>query len=460
MTNMKFDNKALLEEIMDQYLADDNNRPWIVAFSGGKDSTALLLFVWYTLEKIKKTNPNGLTRKVYVICNNTLVENPQVLKFVQAELELIQKIADEKGLPIKVDQTIPKLEDTFWMNLIGKGYPAPNSMFRWCTERLKIKPTTRYIEEKISSHGEAIILMGTRSDESATRARSIKKHEVTGSRLRNHPLPNAKSYAPIKDMTTDEVWEFLSTNKNPWNNTYNDKLITLYVNGSGGDCPIVMDINTPSCGNSRFGCWVCSVVKRDKSMEALIDSGEDWMIPLVKIRDFLVKTINRDDKDYDADKYRMPIRRNGAVGIGAYWPEVRKEILVSVLKAQVIAQKEDPELRLISFQELVGIQLQWNRDFIFDFTVSEIYQSIYGEKIAFDGTKSDNYSREKEIINDVCKSHPEDIKLIHNLLNAQKNKVLMVKKIGLQNDIESLIDEQVNLTYTKHYNENKKNNIK
>ena len=457
---MKFNSKELLEELEDQYLADDNNRPWIVAFSGGKDSTALLLFVWHTLEKLKKANSKALKRKVYVICNNTLVENPQVLTFVQSELELIQKVATERGLPIIVDQTTPKLEDTFWMNLIGKGYPAPNSMFRWCTERLKIKPTTRYIEEKISSHGEAIILMGTRSDESVNRAKSIKKHEVTGSRLRNHPLPNAKSYAPIKDMTTDEVWEFLSTNKNPWNNTYNDKLITLYVNGSGGDCPIVMDINTPSCGNSRFGCWVCSVVKRDKSMEALIDSGEDWMIPLVKIRDFLVKTIDRDGKDYDAPKYRMPIRRNGAEGIGAYWPEVRKEILTAVLKAQVIAQKEDPELRLISIQELVAIQIQWSRDFIFDFTVSEIYKSVYGDTLSFNGPTNTNHEREKVIINKVCQEHPEDVRLIQNLLNAQKNKVLMVKKIGLQNDIEALINEQVNLTYTKHYNANKKSNIK
>ena len=80
MTNMKFDNKALLEEIMDQYLADDNNRPWIVAFSGGKDSTALLLFVWYTLEKIKKTNPNGLTRKVYESIFYVRTSSPFLIK--------------------------------------------------------------------------------------------------------------------------------------------------------------------------------------------------------------------------------------------------------------------------------------------------------------------------------------------------------------------------------------------
>jgi DNA sulfur modification protein DndC len=245
------------------------------------------------------------------------------------------------------------------------------------------------------------------------------------------------------------VWEFLSPNKNPWNNTFNDKLITLYVNGSGGDCPIVMDINTPSCGNSRFGCWVCSVVKRDKSMEALIDSGEDWMMPLMEIRDYLVKTINREEENYQAEKYRMPVRRNGTEGSGPYWPEIRKHILLQVLRAQKVAQEKDPELKLISFQELIAIQLQWNRDFIFDFTVSEIYKSVFGGDFSFDGSKNSNYSKEKELINGICKDHPDDVKLIQNLLNAQKNKVLMVKKIGLQNDIEALIDEQVSLTMMK-----------
>ncbi len=447
---MAFNHKELLEDIKDQYLADDHNRPWIVAFSGGKDSTTLLQLVWIAIKEI----PAELrTRDIYVICNNTLVENPQVLDFVHRQLDAIGKAAMEQSLPITVDQTTPRLEDTFWINLIGKGYPAPNNQFRWCTDRLKIKPTTRYIQEKINKHGEVIILIGTRFDESATRARSMKKHEIKGSRLREHPLPNAMAYAPIADMTTDEVWMYLQQVASPWTGKKNRELITLYKNGSGGDCPLVVDTNTPSCGNSRFGCWVCTVVKRDKSMEALIGNGEDWMIPLMEVRDFLAMTVKRvDGEKYDGSEWRLPVRRGGQEGIGAYRPHVRKQILEGVLKAQKVAMMEDEEMRMITYQELVGIQVQWHRDFIFEYSVAEIYNEIMGREIEIQGLDK-NIELEKELLKESCQDSPEDVRLINNLLKAQKQKTLLVKKMGLQNDLEEIIEEHINPTITKYYGE-------
>ena len=448
--------KEVVSEIQAQYLEVDNNRPWIVAFSGGKDSTLLLQLTWEALLQIPK---ELRTRKMYVICNNTLVENPSVLKFVDKQLELIQKAATEQSLPITVDQTTPDLENSFWVNLIGKGYPAPNNMFRWCTERLKISPTTKYITEKISKHGEAVILIGTRSDESASRARSIKKHEVKGTRLREHPLPNANSFAPIKDITTNELWEYLLQVKSAWGGE-NKKLISMYNNASGGDCPLVVDIKTPSCGNSRFGCWVCTVVSKDKSMEGLIDTGEDWLIPLMNIRDFLAGTIDRRDTEKYKDiskKYRMPIRRNKASGvhnetnIGPYWPWVRAQVLEDVLKAQKIIQEKEPDQRLITYQEMVAIQVIWHRDFIFDKNVSEIYSKVYNKKIDFAGA---NILKEKKLLKKVCENN-EEFELINNLLKAQKNKVLLVRKTGLQKDIENLIDEYIDPTFTDVYKEDR-----
>src|SRR5262249_35821584 len=158
--------------------------------------------------------------------------------------------------------TIPKLEDTFWVNLIGRGYPAPGTMFRWCTERLKINPTTRFITERISEAGEVVILLGTRSAESANRAKSIKRHKMEGRRLRKHILPSAYVFAPISDIATDDVWQYLTSVPAPWGGRHH-QLLTLYKNANGGDCPLVIDTSTPSCGNSRFGCWVCTVVKKD-----------------------------------------------------------------------------------------------------------------------------------------------------------------------------------------------------
>ena len=279
-------------EIIDQYINDESDRPWIIGFSGGKDSTLLLHLVWNSLKRI---DTQIFNRPIYVVCNDTLVENPKIVLFIEETLKRIQKAANKQSLNIQVIRTSPRLEDTFWVNLIGKGYPAPNRFFRWCTDRLKINPTTRFILEKISEKGEAIILLGTRSDESSSRAASIKKHEIHNQRLRKHILPNAFVYAPIKDIETEELWQFLLQNPPPWGGSHRD-LITLYRNATGGDCPLVIDTTTPSCGQSRFGCWVCTVVKKDKSMDALIDNGEEWMEPLQEMRDFLIETKDNPEK--------------------------------------------------------------------------------------------------------------------------------------------------------------------
>lgn len=215
----------LENEIIDQYLYDEHaTRPWIIGFSGGKDSTMLLQVVWNSLKKIE---PILLTRRIYVVCNNTLVENPRIVKFIDKTLKKIQKEATLNDLPITVIETTPKLEDTFWVKLIGLGYPAPNKFYRWCTERLKINPTTRLITEKIGENGAAIILLGTRSDESSNRSATLKRHEVKGQRLRKHILPNAYVYAPIKDIKTIELWQYLNQVPPPWGGSHKE-LVTLW----------------------------------------------------------------------------------------------------------------------------------------------------------------------------------------------------------------------------------------
>lgn len=129
----------IIDEIIDQYCYADNSfRPWIIGFSGGKDSTVLLTLVWLALKKIKETTPAPfqLRRPVYVVCNDTLVENPIISNYVDDVLRQIEHAAIEQDLPIIVRKTIPKLEDSFWVNVIGKGYPVPNNAFRWCTDKI------------------------------------------------------------------------------------------------------------------------------------------------------------------------------------------------------------------------------------------------------------------------------------------------------------------------------------
>lgn len=434
----------IIDEILDQYLyADTTFRPWIIGFSGGKDSTVLLTLVWMALRKIKETTPMPfqLRRPIYVVCNDTLVENPIISSYVDDVLLQIEKAAREQDMPIFVRKTIPKLEDSFWVNVIGKGYPVPNTAFRWCTERMKIKPTARFIIEQVDECGEAIILIGTRKAESATRARSIKKHERHGERLTHHTLlQNTWVYAPIKELMLEEVWYIINTFPSPWGYD-NSILFNIYMDASADDyeCPtVVTDKSHGSCGQSRFGCWVCTVVKDDKSMRSLIEKGRSWMQPLYDFRMQL-------DQERNIISNRLPFRRDGRPAVNDMGPYVfsyRASMLQRLLTVQKTLQEHDPKIKLISDQELIAIQVNWYRDFNFGYSVSEIYNSIYKTSLTMDENSKNKL--EADLMREVCKENPQEGELIEQLLLLQKSKSLMKRRHGLPNDIETRLKEFVN----------------
>jgi DNA sulfur modification protein DndC len=344
-------------------------------------------------------------------------------------------------MPIFVRKTIPKLEDSFWVNVIGKGYPVPNTAFRWCTDKMKIKPTARFITEQVDECGEAIILIGTRKAESATRARSIKKHEIHGQRLTHHTiLHNTYVYAPIKELMLEEVWYIINAIPCPWG--FDNKILfNIYMDASADDyeCPtVVTDKSHGSCGQSRFGCWVCTVVKDDKSMRSLIKNGREWMQPLY---DFRIEL----DSERNAIENRMPFRRDGRRAVndmGPYIFSYRAKILRRLLEVQHELQQRDPKIKLISDQELIAIQVNWYRDFNFGHQVSEIYNSIYKESFSME--ENEKNKLEAELMREVCKNNPDEGELIEQLLLLQKSKSLMQRRRGLKNEIELRLKEFLN----------------
>lgn len=431
----------IIDEILDQYMyADTTFRPWIIGFSGGKDSTVLLTLVWLALRKIKENTvaPFQLRRPIYVVCNDTLVENPIISSYVDDVLAMIEKKALEEDLPIFVRKTVPRLEDSFWVNVIGKGYPVPNTAFRWCTDKMKIKPTARFITDQVDECGEAIILIGTRKAESATRARSIKKHEVHGQRLTHHTiLHNTYVYAPIKELLLEEVWYIINAFPCPWG--FDNKILfNIYLDASADDyeCPtVVTDKSHGSCGQSRFGCWVCTVVKDDKSMRSLIKNGREWMQPLY---DFRIEL----DRERNIIENRMQFRRDGRRAVndmGPYIFSYRAKILSRLLEVQHKLQQRDSKIKLISDQELIAIQVNWYRDFNFGYQVSEIYNSIYNESFKMD-EKAKN-KLEADLMREICIDNPDEGELIEQLLLLQKSKSLMQRRRGLKNEIESRLKE-------------------
>jgi DNA sulfur modification protein DndC len=431
--------QGIIDEIIDQYLyADETNRPWIIGFSGGKDSTVMLQLVWKAVEQIKQLT--GIVRRdIYVVCNDTMVENPVITEYVYRVLDKIELAAVKQDIPIYIRKTIPRLEDSFWVNLIGKGYPAPNNAFRWCTERLKIKPTSRLMLEQVDEFGEAVILIGTRKKESASRAKSMKKHEIKGKRLTKHPTQsNTFMYAPIRNLDLEEVWYIINTMESPWG-ADNAELFKIYSDASADDyeCPtVVTNKEHKSCGQSRFGCWVCTVVKEDKSMTALINNGLTWLSPLLKFRNELAEERNLIEN-------RLPTRRNKTEAInqmGSYTPIYRADVLRRLLETQKEVQITKPHIELITNQELIAIQVIWYRDLLFNNKVSDIYNNIFKNSLDMKQQEEKN-EKELQLLQDACNNNKNDFDLIQELLTLQKNKSLLNKKRGLKDDIENRIEE-------------------
>lgn len=432
---------AVIDELKDQYMEPDNNcRPWIIGFSGGKDSTVLLMLTWIAMQELQKEGVE-LRRRVYVVCNDTMVENPIIEEYVSTVLLEISNAAREQHLPIQVVTTTPQLEDSFWTCVIGKGYPVPNNAFRFCTEKMKIKPTSKFISDQVVADGEAIVLVGTRLSESQQRERSIKRHEIKGHRLSKHPLnPNTYTYAPIKELMLEEIWWVINTIPSPWGFD-NEILFKIYMDASADDyeCPtVVTDDSHRSCGQSRFGCWICTVVKEDKSMTSLIQKGVTWMQPLLDYRNKLVENRN-------VSELRCSTRRNGQEAVddsghnmGNYTMEYRIQLLKELLEVQKKVQETHSSVRLITSQELIAIQVIWFRDGNFSTTVNDLYNKIYGYNIP----NMEIGLQERLILEHSC-VEPSHFQLIQELLALQKNKILLMRKYGLQNDLDEQLDRFV-----------------
>jgi len=290
----------IYSEVRDLYLSDD--RPWIVGYSGGKDSTTVVQIIWNAL---KGLSPEQRTKPVHVISSDTLVETPVIIDTINGNLALINKAAQEQGLPIQAVKLYPQIKNSFWVLLIGKGYPTPSKSFRWCTDRLKIKTSDTFILDKVSEHGEVILVLGVRKSESSARAQLMNSYKIEGSLLSRHSkFAQSFVYTPIEDFSKDDVWTYLLQNPSPWGGSNRD-LLALYKSADSGECPVVVDEYSPPCGNSRFGCWVCTVVTKDKAIMGLIDSGEEWLEPLLKYRDMLAETQNKEKKPIYRDYKRM-----------------------------------------------------------------------------------------------------------------------------------------------------------
>ncbi len=356
--------EKILDEIRELYQSDAI--PWIVGYSGGKDSTASLQLIWTAIATLPKERR---TKQIHVISTDTLVENPIIAGWVQVSLHQINLAAIQQDLPITAHRLTPSLENRFWVNLIGKGYPAPRPKFRWCTDRLKISASTKFIQELSENYGEAILVLGQRRGESQARDKVMDQYkDSTRARLSKNKDPRLSRvwvYPPIESWTSDDVWEYLITEKNPWG-IDNQELFSIYRGATpDAECPIVVDTSTASCGDSRFGCYVCTMVTQDKSMQAMIqnDDQKQWMQPILDFRNNHLAGEDRSVRDFRRMNGRLTVFREELVH-GPYTQAHRKKLLRELLQTQRVVRNADHEkgtqlIELISIDELDEIRRLW-----------------------------------------------------------------------------------------------------
>lgn len=439
--------KEIYEEVREVYLSD--NRPWILGFSGGKDSTCMVQLVWHAISDLPKEKRQ---KKIYIISSDTLVESPKIVEQITNTLDLMEKSAREQGLPVSTNLVRPEIKDSFWVCLLGLGYPAPSNSFRWCTDRLKIRNADRFINDKVSEYGEAIVVLGTRKDESGSRAQLMNLYEIKGSCLSRHSkFAQTYVYPPLRDFITEDVWNYLLQNKNPWGGNNRD-LLALYQNADAAECPLVVDSSTPSCGNSRFGCWVCTVVDKDKSMENLIDSGEDWMLPLLELRQELKETQDPEKKleirDFKRRDGKVMFHTDGTEKItpGPYKIEFRKQFLAKLLEAQNKIRKDgpDPKMSLILEEEIHEIQRIWRMEQgDWENSVYQTYEKITGEKISPVQEDLGGFSKvEQDILDQVCDNNNVPKLLVSKLLHAEFDSQGMTRHSKVYPKIGKILSEE------------------
>ena len=456
MGNLSEKVNAVLEDMKDLYLHD--TRPWIIGLSGGKDSTCITQLVYTMLLSLP---PEKRTKTVYVLSADVMVESPTADHRRKTICKLIANQARIDELPIRVETLRPLLADTFWVNLIGRGYPSPNRWFRWCTDRMKIRPMNRFVYSQIKENGEVIMVLGIRKSESNNRKRTIEKYEISGTKLSQHSeIKGALVYAPISDWDDiEDVRAYLRGTPSPWNDD-NNKFLDEYYSGTETDTEFVVDKDSTSAGATRMGCWTCTVVPHDWSLEWYIKEGQTWLQPLVDYRNYLHMI-------RDGGKYREEARKGEAkkkiyadilgkefTGLERFGHKVygpfTMETRHDLLKRLLLLPKENPELKqkleeidyqLITPEEIQAIVQLWVYE---GDSITEIKQ-LFAD-CGMDAPYVNNLFLETDSekkLAEICDLYDFPAEVIQKMIIAENDRSHLARRYGVYNKLDTILENHV-----------------
>jgi DNA sulfur modification protein DndC len=277
------------------------SKHWIIGFSGGKDSSATLKIF---LEGYRKS-PVKIAKVSLIYCD-TGVENIVLDRYVKGLFDGMKDEFDRLQLPIKIIVLKAPVQDRFFVRIVGRGYPPPTNSFRWCTKSLRIEPVMRYIESQ--SDQNSVVVLGLRQNESVQRDRSFWPESGEYWQRQREGKIKYDIFLPIIRLDVPQVWDAIFWLSAP--EALRPHALEELYRGASGECPIIKAPQSPPCASGRFGCWVCTVVRRDKSAMELVRSGRTELEPFLQFRDWLAQFRNH-------PKNRWPTRRNGSEGLAA-----------------------------------------------------------------------------------------------------------------------------------------------
>lgn len=252
---------------------------WAIAWSGGKDSSALLTVVVHLIEAVRIAAPKSLT----VFYADTRQELPPL---AIAARQIMQQLA-AKGIRCQV-VTAP-LDKRFLVYILGRGVPPPNNnTLRWCTRQIKIDPMAAALEAMLGElPGNVLMLTGVRQGESAIRDQRIvmscgKDGAECGQGWYQQVLPNAKgvrgriaTLAPLLHWRVCNVWDWLRIYA-PMRD-YGGWATAAIADAYGGD--------EAEERNARTGCAGCPLASKDLALDTIIATPHwSYLAPLKELK--------------------------------------------------------------------------------------------------------------------------------------------------------------------------------
>ena len=243
---------------------------WAIAYSGGKDSTAVVSLVTHLIASGEITAPKSLT----VLYADTRMELSPLQTTAMQLLEGLR----QRGITTRV--VLPVVDDRFFVYIFGRGVPPPKNRFRWCTSQIKVEPMELALQDLRLQYDEKFLMLtGVRLGESAARDQRIalscsKDGAECGQGWYQQATPEsvADVLAPCLHWRVCHIWDWL----------------TFHAPSYGFPTQVIAEVyggDEKEEVNARTGCVGCNLASKDTALLTVLKLPSwSYLAPLLRLR--------------------------------------------------------------------------------------------------------------------------------------------------------------------------------